>query len=142
MSSNSTMSSRKIKDAQWRKIYSFLRAHPNTNANNQAKTRCFVEGVYWCLRTGAQWRDLPERYGKWNSVYKRFARWEENGIWEALHVHCADDPDMENAIFDSTVIRAHMCAAGGSKKTVSRMNKPWGVVEVGSVQRYISSLMP
>lgn len=114
---NARMSTIKIVDNQWRNIYMFLNAHPHTYANNQETTRRFVEGVHWVLRTGAQWRELPERYGNWNSVYKRFSRWEEQGIWAALHDHFAQDPDMESAIIDSTVIRAHMSAAGGSKKT-------------------------
>jgi transposase len=117
------MSSVKIPDPQWRKIYAFLKAHPDVYAGTQAKCRPFLEGVHWILRTGAQWRELPERYGKWNSVYKRFARWEENGIWEAMHQEFVHDPDMESVMPDSTVIRAHMCAAGGSKKTAARTNK-------------------
>jgi transposase len=112
------MSTIKIADDQWRKIYEFLKAHPRTYANSQEATRRFVEGIHWLMRTGVQWRELPERYGNWNSVYKRFSRWEEQGIWVALHDHFAQDPDMESAIIDSTVIRAHMSAAGGSKKTV------------------------
>lgn len=115
---NDTMSTIKIADDQWRKIYKFLKTHPRTYANNQAATRRFVEGVHWLMRTGVQWRELPERYGNWNSVYKRFSRWEEQGIWAALHDQFAQEPDMESAIIDSTVIRAHMSAAGGSKKTV------------------------
>lgn len=72
------------------------------------------------MRTGIQWRELPERYGNWNSIYKRFSRWEKHGIWAALHDHFVLDPDMESAIIDSTVIRTHMSAAGGAKKTALR----------------------
>ena len=132
------MTTIKIDDGQWRKIYRYLQAHPNTYANNQEATRRFVEGIHWLMRTGVQWRELPERYGNWNSVYKRFARWEELGIWAAMHDYFAQDPDMESAIIDSTVIRAHMSAAGGSKKTEVKPNKPLVAVEVVSAPRFIS----
>ncbi len=118
------MSANKIGQAQWRRIYAFLKAHPNVYAGKQEACRRFVEGVHWVLRTGAQWRELPARYGNWNSVYKRFARWEEKGVWQAMHQAFAQDPDMEHVIPDSTVIRAHMCAAGGSKKTGSSPSRP------------------
>ena len=62
------MSAIKIADSHWRKIYVFLKAHPDVYAGKQADCRRFVEGVHWMLRSGAQWRELPERYGNWNSV--------------------------------------------------------------------------
>jgi transposase len=117
------MAANKIPQPQWRKIYAFLKAHPDVYTVNQQDCRRFVEGVLWILRTGAQWRELPEQYGNWNSVYKRFARWEEKGIWAELHEAFAQDPDMESVLLDSTVVRAHMCAAGGSKKTATSLNK-------------------
>jgi transposase len=126
------MSSINITDPQWRRIYTFLKAHPSVYTGKQSACRQFVEGVHWILRSSAQWRELPERYGKWNSVYKRFARWEEKGIWSAMHQAFATDPDMENAFLDSTVVRAHMCAAGGSKKTVGKPSKHWAAVEADS----------
>ena len=105
-----------LQDKQWQKIYTFLQSHPRAYAGKETDCRHFVEGVLWMNRSGAQWRLLPEKYGNWNSVYKRFARWCDHEIWEDMHQHFVDDPDMENIIIDSTVVRAHPCAAGASKK--------------------------
>jgi len=125
------MSNSTLRDDQWEKIYLFLKNHTRVYAGKKEACRLFVEGVFWITRTGAQWRFLPMTYGEWNSVYKRFARWCDHEVWEDLHQHFADDPDMENGLLDSTVVRAHPCAAGASKKTAGRSNKPWDAVEVG-----------
>jgi len=106
----------KIREDQFAQIFKFLRQCPGVYAGKKADCYRFLAGVHWVMRTGAQWRELPERYGNWNSVYKRFARWCDKGVWQQLLVHFADDPDMENLIRDSTIIRAHPCAAGASKK--------------------------
>ena len=122
-------------------MYRYLKGHPNTYAGNQESCRLFVEAVYWMLRTGAQWRDLPERYGIWNSIYKRFARWEEKGIWQEMLMHFMQDPDMESVLIDSTVIRAHMSAAGGSKKTVRSQSNLSAAAEADSAPRFTSLSM-
>ncbi|WP_256561112.1 IS5 family transposase [Bradyrhizobium sp. CCGUVB4N] len=73
-----------------------------------------VNGILWVLRTGAPWRDMPERYGKWNSVFIRFTRWSKLGVWDAAFETLASlgpAADEEHAI-DSTIIRAHQHAAG------------------------------
>jgi transposase len=105
-----------IKDNQWLKIYQFLDQCPDVYAGNESECRRFIDGVHWILRTGSQWRELPEKYGNWNSVYKRYARWCDKDIWQRMHQHFADDADMESLIVDSTIVRAHPCAAGALKK--------------------------
>ena len=121
-----------FREDQWQKIYGFLLEHPHVYARKEAKMRTFMEAILWMSRSGAQWRLLPAAYGNWNSVYKRFARWCEQGIWEQLFQHFADDPDMEWLIIDSTTVRAHPCAAGMPKKTEP---KPLDVVEAASAPR-------
>ncbi|MBV7338024.1 IS5 family transposase [Chloroflexi bacterium TSY] len=102
----------KLNNSEWRRISRFLRSCKGIYVGRAWRCRRFVNGVLWIARTGSQWRELPERYGNWNSVYKRFARWDKAGIWERMFLHFADDPEMESLLLDSRVIRAHPCAAG------------------------------
>jgi len=106
----------KLQDSHWKKIQTFLRSYPTVKVGSARKCRRFVEAVLWMSRSGAQRRLLPAEYGNWNSVYKRFARWCETGVWEVMLNHFADDPDMEHVLLDSTIVRAHPCAAGAQKK--------------------------
>jgi transposase len=117
------MSTITFRETEWRKIYIYLQSHPRAYAGQEADCRRFLEAVLWITRSGAQWRLLPEKYGSWNSVYKRFARWCKHDVWEDMHQHFVDDPDMENLILDSSVIRAHPCAAGAAKKGAAKPNK-------------------
>ena len=105
-----------LTDDQWMKIREFLRQEPNAYVGQEAHCRRFVEAVKWISRSGAQWRLLPAEYRNWNSIYKRFVRWCKAGVWERMLAHFADDADMENGMIDSTVVRAHPCAAGAQKK--------------------------
>jgi transposase len=105
-----------LTDEEWIKIRDFLKQDPNVYVGNEAACRRFVEAVKWIDRSGAQWRLLPDSYGKWNSIYKRYERWCKAGVWQRMMGHFADDPDMEHGMVDSTVVRAHPCAAGAEKK--------------------------
>ena len=97
-------------------MFKFLQDCPGVYTGQEEQCRRFIEGVHWIARSGSQWRLLPEKYGNWNSVYKRFARWDDKGIWDQMHQFFANDPDMEHLIVDSTIVRAHPCAAGAPKK--------------------------
>ena len=106
----------KLTDEQWTKMRDFLKQDPHVYVGKDEACRKFVDAVKWISRSGAQWRLLPNEYGNWNAVYKRFARWCDQGVWQRMFEHFADDPDMENGMIDSTIVRAHPCAAGAEKK--------------------------
>ena len=120
------MSTITIKDEQWTEMFKFLQACPGVYAGQEEQCRLFIEGVHWIARSGSQWRLLPEKYGYWNSIYKRFARWDDKEIWDKMHQFFADDPDMEHLILDSTIVRAHPCAAGASKKNGGQAEQALG----------------
>ena len=91
--------------------------------------RVTLNGIFWILNAGAQWRDLPERYGKWNSVWRRYDRWCASGVWEAL-AEVLGEPDLEELHLDSTVVKAHQSSAGsrrqaGEKKTPPTSGAAW-----------------
>ena len=75
-----------------------------------------VNGILWINRSGAQWRQLPEKYGPWQSVYARFAKWRDNGVWEKIFAELSKDADTENYSIDSTCAKVHQSANGGEKK--------------------------
>lgn len=113
-----------LTNAQWQKILPLLRSCPNVYVGQEDECRKFVEAVLWIARSGAQWRLLPAHYGNWNHVYKRFARWSEKDVFAQLHEVCAADSDLEHLLIDSTIVRAHPCAAGASKKKAVKPSKP------------------
>jgi transposase len=113
-----------LSDEQWQKILPVLRFHPNVYVGQEQECRRFLSAVLWITRSGAQWRLLPAEYGYWNAVYRRFARWTEQGVFHDLHQAFAGDADMEHLLIDSTSIRAHPSAAGARKKVAAKKRKP------------------
>jgi transposase len=73
-----------------------------TRGTSGRDNRMFVEGVLWIVRTGSPWRDLPDAFGDWNSVFRRFSRWSQKGVWDRIFAAISDDPDFEYLIVDST----------------------------------------
>lgn len=101
-----------ITNFAWCKMFTFLKAQKDIYVIEEAHCRNFIEAIFYIARTGAQWRELPVTYGKWNSIFRRFNAWSSKGLWERLLQFCAQDADLEYVMIDSTIIRAHACAAG------------------------------
>ena len=104
-----------LKDEQWARISPQIIGDERTRGSSGRDNRLFVEAVLWIVRTGSPWRDLPDTFGDWNSVFRRFSRWSHKGIWWRIFEAISDDPDFEYLIVDSTIIRAHQHASGAKK---------------------------
>jgi transposase len=109
-----------LTDQAWEKIAPLL---PNNNRPGKPwkDHRTVINGILWKLRTGAPWRDLPERYGPWKTCYDRFVRWRKDGTWERLLAHVQTHSDAVSDVewvvsVDTTIVRAHQHAAGARKE--------------------------
>jgi transposase len=115
-----------LSDAQWKRIEQLLPGKAGDRGVTAKDNRAFVNSVLWVLRSGARWSDLPERYGKWKSVHKRFTRWSKAGVWQRVFDSLIKAPDNDYLMLDSTIVRAHQQAATGKG---GRPHRLWGVPE-------------
>jgi putative transposase len=113
-----------LSDEQWRQLEPHLPGREGDPGRTAEDNRLFVNAVMWIAKTGAPWRDLPERFGNWNSVFQRFNRWCRKGVWQRVLEALGADPDLEFLLLDSTIVRAHQHAAGAKG---GRAAKPSGV---------------
>ena len=109
-----------LRNDQWTRIEPMFPGKASDPGRSGRDNRLFVEAVLWVARTGSPWRDLPQEFGGWNSVYQRFARWSRSGVWQRVFEQLALEADFEKVFIDSTIVRAHQHAAGAAKKTVPR----------------------
>lgn len=116
-----------LSDVQWERIKDFLPGRMESVGRTAEDNRRFVNGVLWILRSGAHWHDLPERYGKYKSLHKRFSRWAASGVWEKIFRELLRDRKNQYLMIDSTIVRAHQQAATGRKK--GARTRLWGVPE-------------
>ena len=101
---------------QWKRIQPMLPPEYTGKKGRPRKdNRTMLNGMLWMNHSGAQWRQLPERYGPWQSVYARFAKWRDEGIWEKIFSELTKDADTENLSIDSTCIKVHESSNGGKK---------------------------
>lgn len=108
-----------ITDEQYARIEHLLAGKPGDVGRSAANNRDFLNAVLWIARSGAPWRDLPERFGNWNSVYQRFRRWARKGVWQRIFEQL-QEPDLDWVMIDSSIVRAHQSAAGQKKTAIAK----------------------
>src|SRR6056297_1590823 len=107
-----------MSDEEWAFFERFILTVRAPNGRKPTNHRLVLDGIFWIARTGSPWRDLPEEFGKWSSVYRQFRRWTLAGLWEAIlealneGAAALDPPPDRLQMIDSTVVRAHQHAAG------------------------------
>ena len=116
-----------LNDAQWAKMAPHCLGKATDPGRSGSDNRLFVEAVLWKARTGCPWRDLPEFFGNWSTVFRRFRDWCVAGVFERIFEAVCDDPDVEYAMIDATIVPVHRHghgAKGGLK--ISRSANPKG----------------
>lgn len=130
-----------LTDAQWERLQALL--PPHKPGRPRQDDRQVLNAILWKLATGAPWRDLPERYGPWQTAYTRFWRWSRAGVWDQIfaavqqQADAAQQIDWELHFVDGTVIRAHQHAAG--VKGGTKRPKRSGAVGAGSAPKSTSA---
>ena len=102
-----------LSDREWSIIAPLLPNKPRGVA--RVEDRRVLNGIFWTLRTGSPWRDLPERYGPYTTVYNRYNRWAKAGVWLRIFEVLAEQAPDSLHLIDSSIVRAHQHAAGGKK---------------------------
>lgn len=127
-----------ISDRTWQLLEPHLPGRVGAWGGKARDSRLFINAVFWILRTGSPWRDLPPDYGDWKNTHRRFCRWRDKGIWESLLEQLVTEPDYEWLMIDTlkgtsaSHIKVHLHAAG-----TKGGNQDMGVTKGGSTARYI-----
>ena len=120
-----------ISDHTWNLLEPHLPGRLGIWGGRAKDNRQFINAVFWILRTGAPWRDLPPDYGDWKNTHRRFCRWRDKGIWESLLEQLIVDPDFEWLMIDASHIKVHPHAAGARGG-----NQDMGRTKGGSTRSY------
>lgn len=124
-----------LNDAQWKALREFIPARRGPKPE-KLDDRMFIDAVLYRMKTGIPWRDLPERFGPWKTVYNRFSNWTLRGHWVKIFDALKLELDEDGLILDASIVRAHQDSAGG-KGGSSAMH--WVVLEVGSPRKFTPS---
>lgn len=121
-----------ISDNVWSLLEPHLPGREGAWGGRAKDNRQFINAVFWILRTGAPWRDLPGDYGDWKNTHRRFCRWRDKGVWEALLEQLVADPDFEWLMIDASHIKVHPHATGARGG-----NQEMGSTKGGSTRSFI-----
>ncbi|WP_080439991.1 IS5 family transposase [Burkholderia ubonensis] len=108
-----------LSDAVWQKIQPILPREQGNRGRTVANHRWFVEAVLWIGHTGCPWRDLPEAFGRWHTVYVRFSRWRRKGVWAHMAVVVAGETEIERILIDITIVRTRSPSARTRQSALS-----------------------
>ena len=112
-----------LTDAQWERIEEFVPGGRKGRRGPRSDNRRFVNALIWMARSGGRWRDMPARFGDFQTVKRRYYRWIEMGVLDAILAALAREADLEWLMTDSTIVRAHQHAAGARRQKGGRMPK-------------------
>ncbi len=117
-----------ISDASWSIIEPLLPGTSRSRGVTAKYNRLFLEAVLWRVRVGGPWRDLPLGFGEWNSVFRRFRRWAQGGVFDRIFEAVSGDPDFQYVLIDGTIVSVHQKASGAKGGLKIR---PSGVQKAG-----------
>lgn len=112
-----------LRDDQWERLKEFVPGGRKGKRGPRTDNRRFLNALLWMARSGARWRDLPEQFGGYETVKRRYYRWIEMGVLDEILAALAREADLEWLMIDSTIVRAHQHAAGASRQKGGRMPK-------------------
>jgi transposase len=110
-----------LRDDQWARLEELVPGGRKGKRGPRADNRRFLNALLWMARSGGRWRDLPRRFGKHETVKRRYYRWIEMGVLDAILAALAREADLEWLMIDSTIVRAHQQAAGARREKGGRM---------------------
>ena len=100
-----------VTDRMWQRLAPHLPGKASDAGATARDNRLFLEAMFWRVRTGTPWRDLPPAFGNWNTQFRRFRRWAQTGVFESLFKAMSDEPDLEYALIGVTIVQAHQKAS-------------------------------
>jgi len=110
-----------LRDDQWERLKGFVPGGRKGKRGPRSDNRRFLNALLWMARSGARWRDLPDEFGDYEAVKRRYYRWIERGVLDEVLVALSREADLEWLMIDSTIVRAHQHAAGASRQKGGRM---------------------
>lgn len=110
-----------ITDRMWELMEPYCLGKPSDPGRTGGDCRLFIEAILWIARTGSPWRDLPEYFGNWNTIFKRFREWVKRDVFQLIFNALSDEPDMEYAMIDGTIVKVHRHGQGAKGGLKARL---------------------
>jgi transposase len=117
-----------LTDAQWAKMEPHCLGKPTDPGRTGSDNRMFLEAVLWIARIGGPWRDLPKEFGNWNTAFTRYCYWVKAGVFKRIFDAVSEDPDMEYAMVDGTIVKVHRFGQGAKGGPKARRSVALGAV--------------